>query len=381
MEVSSLRSAALDIFRAGLRAANPYRLMRQHAHLEGSTWHYESPGASVTWELPAQGCPGRVLVVGAGKAAASLARALEESLGHGVSGGRIVVKHGHGFPLKHIVVEEGGHPLPNLDGQTGTRRLLDDLADTGPEDRILFLLTGGASALLVAPAEPVTLEDKIQTTRQLLSCGATIQEMNAVRKHLSTVKGGRLLEQMAPARVLTLIVSDVVGDDLSAIGSGPTAPDPSTFADALAVLRRYGLTDRVPGHVLWRLTEGAAGRAPETPKPGEPLFDSAEHVILASNRLSLEAAERQAASMGFRPEVFACDMVGSTHERARAFAARLLEGSGKGRLALLAGGETTLTVAGSGKGGRNQEFALVTACEMHARKGLLVLSAGTDGTD
>jgi hydroxypyruvate reductase len=320
-------------------------------------------------------------VVGAGKAAASLARALEETLGERISSGRIVVKHGHGLPLKRITVEEGGHPLPDLAGLAGTRRLLDSLESTGIEDRIFFVLTGGASALLCAPAEGLSLEEKIQTTRLLLSCGASIQEMNAVRKHLSAVKGGRLLEHVSPARAVALIISDVVGDDLSSIGSGPMAPDPSTFSNCLEILESYELTEKVPGKVLQRLKGGVEGRIPETPKPGNPIFENVQHLILACNRLSVEAARRRAQEIGFEPEVFAQDMVGSTHENAKAFSSRLLERAGKGRVALLAGGETTLEVKGSGKGGRNQEFALVAAGKIRDRKGTVVLSAGTDGTD
>jgi hydroxypyruvate reductase len=380
MSKTELREAALDIFRAGLAAADPYRLLKEHSVIEGDRWTCETLTASVTWELPPPGSEGRLLVVGAGKAAASLARALEETAGEKIASGRIVVKHGHGLPLKHIKVEEGGHPLPDAAGLAGTQHLLEDLEGTRSEDCVFFLLTGGASALLVAPAEGLSLEDKIETTRALLACGATIQEMNTLRKHLSAVKGGRLLERIAPARAMTLIISDVVGDDLASIGSGPTAADPTTFADCVEVLRRYELANKVPRKVLERLNAGAEGRFKETPKPGSPLFEQSQHLILASNRNSVEAAASCAKGLGFEPEIFAYDMEGSTHEKAHAFMSRLTKLAGR-RVALLAGGETTLQVRGSGKGGRNQEFALVAAHEVQGKERLMVLSAGTDGTD
>ena len=376
---SELRTIAEQIFRAGLSAADPHVLLLEHSSIEKERWSYRGEQGTVSWDVPAPGSDGRVLVVGGGKAAASLALALEETLGDRITCGRIVVKHGHGLPLKRIVTEEGGHPLPDSSGLEGTARLVAELGDTRPEDRVFFLLTGGASALLVSPAEGLTLEDKIATTRLLLGCGATIQEMNALRKHLSAVKGGRLVERIHPARAMTLIVSDVVGDDLASIGSGPTVPDPTTFADCLEILSRHDLTDKIPRAARQRLTEGADGRIPETPKPDLSLFEGLHWLILASNRHSLDAASKASERLGHKPEIFAYDMVGDTHDRARAFASRLGQLSGRGPVALLAGGETTLTV--KGKGGRNQEFALVASREIEGGNNVLILSAGTDGTD
>ena len=381
MSELDLHQDAEAIFRAGLSAADPHRLLLNNSRVDGHRWSYRGEQGVVSWDLPASRSAGRVLVVGAGKAAASLALALEESLGDRITAGRIVVKHGHGLPLKRIVIEEGGHPLPDDGGLAGTARLVADLQDTRPEDRVFFLLTGGASALLVAPATGLTLEDKIATTRLLLACGATIQEMNALRKHLSAVKGGQLAEHIHPAQAMTLIVSDVVGDDLASIGSGPTVPDPSTFAECREILDRYNLSDRIPDAVRQRLNAGMEGRVPETPKPGLPLFQGLRWLILASNRHSLDAAGEASSRLGYRPEIFGYDLVGDTHVQARAFASRLVELSGRGSTALLAGGETTLRVKGKGRGGRNQEFALVAAREIEGRKDVLILSAGTDGTD
>lgn len=358
-----LREGARAIYDAGLAAADPARRVESLA-------------------IPEPEVGGRLRVFGAGKAAAHLAKAVELRLDGREYSGRIIVKHGHELPLEGIVVEEGGHPLPDEAGLRATRRLLEDLGDTRAEDRIAFLLTGGASALLVAPAEGLGLDDKIGVTDRLLRSGAKIQELNAVRKHLSAVKGGRLLQKMVPARVLTVLVSDVIGDDLSSIGSGPTAVDPSTFQDALDVLTRYGVIDQVPERVVAHLRTGVSGRLAETPKPGDPVFDFVEHRLLASNRHSLAAAVDRARELGYETEIFGEDMVGEVHAEAKRFARALgsRRGTGKPR-ALLAGGELTLEVTGSGLGGRSQEFALVVAREIAGWNDVLVLAAGTDGTD
>ena len=354
------REQALAIFHAALSAASPERMLRE-------------------LEPPTPGANGRLLVLGAGKAAAHLARAAERRLDGREYGGVVIVKYGHGLPLERIEVLEGGHPIPDEGSLQATSRLLSRLEGLGEADRVWFLLTGGASALLVAPEEGLTLDDKARTTELLLRGGATIQEINAVRKHLSRVKGGRLLQAMAPARVTTLVVSDVIGDDLSSIGSGPTAPDPTTFRDALDVLERYGASAAAPPAVLDHLRRGAQGDVEETPKPGDPTLARVEHRILGSNRGALDAAARQAESLGYRVEIFARDMVGDVHERAVAFC-RALSSLPPGT-ALLAGGELTLTVTGLGRGGRSQELAMVASRELAGREGLLVLAAGTDGTD
>jgi hydroxypyruvate reductase len=376
----TLKQHARAIFDASLEAADPNRLLSKGLRVDPSGG-FRFGDESFVFPFPGEG--GRIRVVGAGKAAGSLARAVESVLADRQYTGRILVKHGHGVPLERVVVEEGGHPLPDEAGLRATERLLSDLEGGRAEDRIFFLLTGGASALLVAPAEGITLGDKIRTTDLLLRSGADIRELNAIRKHLSRVKGGRLAEKMAPASILGLVVSDVIGDDLSAIGSGPAVADPTTFADCLEIVARYGLEDKLPGTVRERLEAGARGKLPETPKAGDPSLARARHVILASNRLSLEAARARAAALGFEAEIFRADMVGDVHVVAREFAERLgaLSRRRTGRPALLAGGELTLVVKGSGLGGRNQEFALACALHLRGTPGVTVLSAGTDGTD
>ena len=358
-----MRQEARAIFEAGLARMEPSRLVKDVL-------------------LPVAAGSGRLLVFGAGKASAHLAAGLEDHLEGRDYTGRVLVKHGHGAALSRLSVEEGGHPLPDAAGLEATARLRDNLTNTHADDRVVFLLTGGASALLVAPADGLSLEDKVSVTELLLRSGATIQELNDVRKHLSAVKGGRLLEQLLPARVLTLVVSDVIGNDLSSIGSGPTTADPSTFEEAVAILDRYRVCEKAPKRVMRHLREGARGVIPETPKPGAAALDNAEHIILGSNRDLVAAARVEAEALGFVVESFADDLVGPVHERARAFAEALRACQKRPEaVALIAGGELTLEVTGSGLGGRSQEFALVAARELRGVAGVAVLAAGSDGTD
>jgi hydroxypyruvate reductase len=251
---------------------------------------------------------------------------------------------------------------------------------------VICLISGGASALLPAPAPPITLEEKQQVTRLLLACGATIHEINAVRKHISEVKGGQLARLAYPARVLSLLLSDVIGDPLDVIGSGPTAPDASTFADALAVLDKYGLRERVPAPVRERLERGAAGEIPETPKADDPVFQRTQNLIVGNNRTAVDAAAKIARVFGFRPLVLSTMIEGETREVARVHAAIVREILASGRPArppvcLISGGETTVTLRGNGLGGRNQEFVLAAAIELAGLPDVVVLSGGTDGTD
>jgi hydroxypyruvate reductase len=360
------KEEAKAIFDAGLAAADPYRLLRTG---------FREP-------FPPPGEGGRCRIFGAGKAACPLARALVERLAPRELSGRIVVKYGHRQDVPGIEVEEAGHPLPDEAGLRATERLLADLEEIGEADRIFFALTGGASALLVKPAPGITLADKVATTELLLRSGASIGELNAVRKHLSDVKGGRLLERMAPASVLAFVVSDVIGDDLSSIGSGPLVDDATTYEDCLEIVEKYRGAARLPDAIRCHLEAGARGLVRETVKKGDPLLDRVRHVVLASNRSSLSAARAKAVELGFDTEVFRWDMEGNVHAVAEEFVRELLSREPRRTpRALLAGGELTLEVRGSGLGGRNQEFALVVARLLEGRKGVVVLSAGTDGTD
>jgi glycerate 2-kinase len=321
----------------------------------------------------------RVFLLGAGKASGAMAAAAEEVAGDRVAGGFVVVKDGYGGRLRRVEIAEAGHPVPDARGLAASARLLDIARSAGEGDLVLFLVSGGGSALTPAPAPPITLAEKQEVTRLLLASGATIGELNAVRKHLSVFKGGQLVRAAAPATVLTLALSDVIGDPLDVIASGPTAPDPATFADALAVLARRGLTDRVPASVARRLEAGRAGRIDETPKPGDPLFDRVTNVVIGNNALVTDAAAAAARHLGYATELATRELQGEAREVAREFVARAR------RLAppacLIAGGETTVTVRGQGKGGRCQEFALAAALELAPSDRITILAAGTDGTD
>lgn len=371
-----LRADLSAIHRAALRAADPERILERDLRGDAASgWTFR--GQPLLPPARSGGEP--IFLFGAGKAAAALARGVRRRLAGETVRGRIIVKHGHRLEVPGVVVEEAGHPVPDLNSVEATRRLLQDLGRIGREDRVLVLLTGGASALLVAPAAGITLEDKSRVSSLLLACGADIHEMNTVRKHLSAVKGGRLIPLLPPERAAALVISDVIGDQLTSIGSGPATGDPTTFRDALGVLEKFALTEQVPGAVRERLRAGVAGKIPETPDaPG----DAVPHHIVASNFHSLEAAGREAARLGYLTEIFGRDLSGEVHDTARRFARRLaVLGAAPAPSALLAGGELTLKVTGDGRGGRSQEFALVAAGHLEGVSGVALLAAGTDGTD
>jgi hydroxypyruvate reductase len=280
-------------------------------------------------------------------------------------GGSVTTKDGHGLPLARIELREAGHPLPDERGVAGAKRIAEIAAHAGAGETLLCLISGGASALMPLPAEGITLGDKQATTALMLACGANIHELNCVRKHLSAIKGGHLAQLAAPARVVSLILSDVIGDNLDVIGSGPTVPDSSTADEARAILERYSLWDRAPVAVRERLASGA-----ETPKS----LEGVENIIVGSNRLAAEAAMAKARELGYEPRLLSTALDGEAREVGR----RIARETG----CVVAGGETTVTLRGKGKGGRNQELALAAAIELAgAGEQAVVLSAGTDGTD
>ncbi len=312
-------------------------------------------------------------MIGAGKAGASMARAVERLLGRRISSGFINVPDGVSARLHRIQLHPCGHPIPDERGAEGARRILEIARSAGPRDLLIALISGGASALLPAPAPPLTLGDKQALTRQLLACGATIHEINAVRKHLSLIKGGQLAQAAHPAAMVTLLLSDVVGDDPGVIGSGPTVPDPSTIADAVGVLKKYGL-------------DASREALHETPKPGDPVFARSHHVIVGSNRQAIAAAEACARKLGYRTIVLSTTIEGETREIAGMHAAIAREILARNRplrrpACLLSGGETTVTVRGRGLGGRNQEFVLAAILALGGVGPVTILSAGTDGID
>ncbi len=325
----------------------------------------------------------RIFVVGAGKAAAKMAKKMEEILGDRITEGLVVTKYGHGEALRFIGVAEASHPIPDESGMMATGRILD-LANRADEKALLVcLLSGGASALLVSPAGELVLEDKKRATSLLLGAGADILETNCVRKHLSRVKGGNLARAAHPARILSLVLSDVIGDRFDVIASGPTCQDESTYADALEVISGFGLS--MPPRVMEHLTAGAKGRFPETVKEGDPCLENASIVLLANLVMALDAAEKCAGELGFMVERVSNELSGEARD-AGVFLANLarerLDRMGPGqRICLLSGGETTVKVRGKGKGGRNQELALAFAISIEGISGISFLSAGTDGGD
>ena len=353
------RDAVRAIWEAALAAGDVTPLVRRHLHLDRRH--------------------ARIFLLGAGKASGAMAAAAEEVAGDRVAGGFVVVKDGYGGHLRRVEIAEAGHPVPDARGLAASARLLEVARSAGEGDLVLFLVSGGGSALTLAPAPPITLAEKQEVTRLLLASGAAIGELNAVRKHLSAFKGGQLARAAAPAAVLTLALSDVIGDPLDVIASGPTAPDPTTFADALEVLARRGLSSRVPPSVARRLEAGRAGEIQETPKPGDPLFERVANVVIGNNALVTDAAAATARRLGYRTDLATRELQGEARDVAREFVARAR------RLpppaCLIAGGETTVTVRGPGKGGRCQEFALAAALALEPTDRITILAAGTDGTD
>jgi hydroxypyruvate reductase len=375
-DCSALREFLLALFDAALAAADPAKLIA---------------GPAIAAHLP-EPVRGRTIVVGAGKASAAMARAFENAW-PGPLEGVVVTRHGHAVPCQRIEIIEAAHPVPDPAGERAARRILDLARGAGPEDQLVCLVSGGGSALLALPAAGLTLDDKQRVTRALLRCGATIGEINTVRKHLSRVKGGRLAAAAAPARVITLAISDVPGDDPAVIASGPTVPDPTTFADARAVLDKYRIEE--PRTVRAHL----AAAAEETPKPGAPVFARTRFELIASPQQALTAAAAAALARNVTPIVLSDRIEGEARDVAAVLAAIALQvGAGQFRVGrevvappvvLLSGGETTVTLRGDGRadgrGGRNSEFLLALAAALAkdpgGAPGIAALACDTDGID
>jgi glycerate 2-kinase len=322
---------------------------------------------------------GRTIVLGAGKAAAAMARAVERHMSGPIEG-LVVTRYGHAVPCARVEVVEAAHPVPDAAGRAAARRILEYAESAGTDDLVLCLISGGASALLALPADGLALEDKQAVNRALLASGADIAQMNAVRKHLSAIKGGRLAAAAHPAKVVSLLISDVPGDDPAVIGSGPTVPDPSTFADAQAILRQYGIEP--PAAVL----EHLRAAKDETPKPGDARLAGAKTIIVARPQASLEAAAARAQDAGITPVILGDALEGEAREVGEVLAGIALEVRRHGQPApspcvLLSGGETTVTVRGGGRGGRNAEFLLALAIHLNGAPGISALAADTDGID
>lgn len=330
---------------------------------------------------------GRILVVGAGKAGAPMSQAVEAALGDRISAGLVVTKTDHSAPTQHIELVEASHPIPDAAGVTAGKRILALAGEAGADDLVIALLSGGGSALLEAPASDLTLDDFQGLTNALLACGATINEINCLRKHCSALKGGQLARAVAPATLVTLVLSDVVGSPLDVIASGPTVPDTSTWQEAWAIVEKYDLAEKLPTRIVQRLRDGLAGAIPDTPKPGDPVFANAHTLIVADNRMAAEAACAQAQARGFNPLLLTTYLEGDAEEIAKVAVALAKEVQDTDRpvatpACIILGGETTVTLRKDhGRGGRNQQLALAAALRIQSARGVTIVSLATDGTD
>ena len=378
MNTRELRQSARLIWEAALKAANPATCIPTFLQLNENALSVGGRRIEIR---------GRLFVIGAGKPSAKMAQVVEEILGSHITDGLIVTKYGHSLHLKRMKLVEAAHPIPDSAGIRAVHDTRELLRGLSKDDIVLVLISGGGSALWPAPAEGIALEDKQEVTQLLLRAGANIRELNAVRKHLSAVKGGQLAKWASPARVISLIMSDVIGDPVDFIASGPTAPDTTSFSDALAIIQKYGLD--VPEAVLERFRQGARGNIPDTPKPGDPLFKNVDNYVIANNRLLVDAAVGKAHELHFNTLILGTEVEGEAKDIGRFFAAIARETAKTGNplkppACILAAGETTVTVRGHGTGGRNQEMGLAWAISIAARPfagQACFASVATDGSD
>ena len=377
----SVRMAALSSIEAALLAIDPSQLILDHVQVQGSRIHVDS----LQFDLDQFK---RIIVIGGGKASGLMAEALQTMLGDRISLGLVNVLSGTAsrYATGKIVLNEAGHPIPNKEGMQGARRMLE-LAESAQEnDLIVCLISGGGSAMMALPREGLSLEDKQAITKLLLRSGADIAEMNVVRKHMSDFKGGWLARKAQPATLLSLILSDVVGDPLDSIASGPTAPDPTTYHDAIEILLKYQIWDQVPAPAREILEKGDKGLLPETPKPGDPAFAGVRNVIVGNNRGACLAAKSRLVELGFHTQLLTSHFEGEAKDVGIFLASIATEILHSGDplprpAALIAGGESTVTVRGNGVGGRNQESMLSAAIKITGEKGVCLASIGTDGID
>ena len=382
--IEELKAIAKTLFSKAVASVDPYQKLKEILKIDKD--HLQL----ILFEGPVKEFDLRdfknIYLIGAGKASASMAQAIEEVFGDRIRKGIITTKYGHSLPLKRTEAIEAGHPIPDQKGLNGADKMIQLLEGSGPQDLVIFLLSGGASALLPMPAEGILLEEKQEVTQLLLDCGADIREINTLRKHISQIKGGRLGRLAYPSTILGFILSDVVGDPLDAIGSGPTVPDTSTFEEAWEILIKYDLLNEIASSILNHLRLGKEGKIEETPKPGDAAFAKVYNLLIGSNLLALQAAARESKSLGFNTLILSSSIVGETREAARFHVAIAREIAHTGNpvprpACLISGGETTVTIKGDGLGGRNQEFALAGAIEIHGIEKVVLLSGGTDGTD
>jgi glycerate 2-kinase len=376
----NLRRDANIILNAAIDAVRPTKLIRNQIGLAGNILRIMEMSIDLSQYE-------NIYIIGAGKASAFMAQSLEEIVGDGVNSGVVVVKYDHGAPCQKIKVLEGGHPIIDENSLSGTEQILTLAQEADEEDLVFCLISGGGSALLERLPSGISLPDLQNTFKALLECGAAIEEINTVRKHLSLVKGGQLARAISPATCITLIISDVIGDPVESIASGPTAADPTTFRQTWQVIEKYKLADRLPGMVKKYLREGIEGKSPETLKPGDPIFNKTQNIVLGNNFLSLKNAEQAAQGLGYNTIILSSRIQGEAKEIARAISGMVAEITATGHplarpACLLMGGETTVTIKGAGMGGRNQELVLSALLSLkNVAEPFLLVSCGTDGTD
>jgi len=327
-----------------------------------------------------------IYILSVGKAAAAIAFEAEKILADKITAGLVVTKYGHALPLQHCHIIEAGHPVPDDNSVTASKAIQQFLLPLHQDGLLLCLISGGASSLIGDIAEGISLGDMQALSKLLLPCGADIHEINTIRKHISTSKGGQLLRYTNNANVVSFIISDVLGDDIGVIASGLTAPDNSTFEDALKVLQKYELIEKIPASIRDHLNDGSAKKITETPKPGDKLFEKVDNNIIAGNSIALHASAAKARDFGYHVEIINSSINGEAKDEAKKFVDIIQAYNGPKPACLLMGGETTVTIKGSGKGGRNQEFVLAALCELlkenaSPEKMPVILSGGTDGSD
>lgn len=370
-------SIAEQIFLAGVAGVLPDQLIRSQVKLMKNILSV----AGNNYDLSSIK---NIYVIGAGKASALMAREMESILGKRISKGHIVVKYGHGCELNFISITEAGHPLPDANGVAAARQILEIAQSADEDDLVICLISGGASSLLADFPEGSSLNELQQVNELLVKSGAGIKEINTVRKHLSGIKGGQLARAIYPAKAVSLILSDVVGDPLDIIASGPTTYDTSTFSDAIAVIEKYHLEDKVPKSMMLYIQNGIAGWLPETPKAGDKVFENIKNLVIGSNNIALNAAADKAQSFGFTTHIIT-DALEEDYTEVADFILTTIEKFSNDHkekpLCLLFGGEPTVKVTGNGLGGRNQHLALYCALKLQGTKGISLLCAGTDGSD
>ena len=371
------REIAAEIFLSGVESVKPDKLISRFVAVNGDSLQIENHKIDLK-------AVKNIFVVGAGKASAMMALALENILGRKIAAGHIVTKYGHSIPLKHIGITEAGHPVPDENGLKGTEKVLSIVKQAERDDIVICLISGGGSALLPDVPEGCTLDDLRKLNTALLKCGADIKQMNCIRKHLSKVKGGMLAKAAFPARVISLILSDVIGDPLDVIASGPTAPDPSTFEEAVSIIEKFGIQNEVPDKIFKLLQDGKNNKRPETLKENDEALLKTSNLIIGSNKLALKVAAEKAETYGYASHVITSTLEGDVNDVAAYILKLIMEEKAKKenkKVCMLLAGEPTVKVTGKGLGGRNQHLALLMAKLLGDKPEVTFLSGGTDGSD